>query len=109
MRSHAASTLAANATLEIVEVLPDDDDEDKEEHAKTMDPTITEFPIVALMDVFVDKKGLVIERKVSRAACGHPLAALMGGKAIARRLRQWMSSTIRTFVRPSKAERTFNC
>ena len=98
--------LGATIPFEIVEASAEGDDEDDEADDEAedddvvLDPSVSGYPTVALTDVSVDADNVVVRRRVSRDEDRKPLAALIGGSAIAKGLRAWVSSTIGSFARP---------
>lgn len=100
MEDGAFGELGVKIALEIVEATADGDDDDDEAASDLLDPSITGYPTVALTDVSTDADDAVVRRRVSRGDSGQPLSALMGGAAIAKGLRSWLSATIGSFARP---------
>jgi len=100
--SKTVAGLGATIPFEVVEatVEGDDDDDASGDHDVALDPSVSGYPTVALTDVSVDSNNVVVRRRVSRDKDRKPLAALMGGSAIAKGLREWVSSTIGSFARP---------
>ena len=96
--------LGATIPFEIVEASAEGDDEDDKaddgDDDVVLDPSVSGYPTVALTDVSVDADNVVVRRRVSRDEDRKPLAALIGGSAIAKGLRAWVSSTIGSFARP---------
>ena len=100
MEKGAFGELGVNIALEIVEASADGDDDDDEAASDVVDPSITGYPTVALTDVSTDANNVVLRRRVARSDSGQPLSALMGGAAIAKGLRSWLSATVGSFARP---------